>query len=1011
MMKMLVVAAFLPLSLWSAPKHVFSMSCKVTACNRELSTPEGKRRCVDWCRANGITKLWLESYRHTERVETELLEAERDYFRSQGFAVAGMITPTQLNDAPDGQKPPMVVCWSDPVARARLRAEVVRTAKIFDTVIVDDFLFTQCGDGCKRCRADKERRGIKDWGAYRRELMYEVARDEIVNPAKAANPQGQFIVKYPCWVGNWERNGYSPTREAELFGACWVGTETRDAGKDPFQACWIVGHTQRLTGGRCGGGWYDALDCTPEKFVEQAYYTILSGAKESFIHCYDYLLAADPGVTPFGEKADRSHACARLFEQKSAELRQLADFVATCTVGPAHMQANGVSVHEFRQGAKLFRARLNTKGETVEGLPPHGFALEEVKEARLRAVQLDLARQMETTTFVSNYIDKVSAFGINTIQLYLEARASTSVFSMPASEGYSKEALKGFVDHAAEKGVTVIPVVSLLGHAELFFRGDPALAPLSEEANGRSRWGSTQKSTFCLSNPATRDFLERHVAELCEIFKGPYFHVGFDESFNMGFCERCQPRFKPDGGDALFAEFVNWAHGVCKRNGKRMVMWDDFFGFHLSALEKVSNDILLEHWNYTANISSRGARFNFGGHSRTDWLDLYAKLGFETLTVNWYDVENVRTLADYARRYPTKGFVFGQWEDFQRHFHGAGPVRVLARVLMDLEPSRWQAEDAFVEAARRLFPSLTPAEVLAVAEIVESSPPRGPQGSVTARNGCRRGVQALADEVAIEVLKKSALKPSEGPVDDDPLCERAMLDDLILQGEAGLADELMARCAPLATDPRRTAEDIRAIKAALSAKRARLVAVVERRREQARKWRPGCGRDQTATIVANVIGGIDQALRLPETPAPKNEKRLDLCLTLVDYYGRPNWTISGRFTDGWRQIAKGGWKPARGEWAAFSKYITFTADEMPTEVKIGYDGYGAASLRYLQIEDRESIVRPAKVVSSEGAVTGAENLLADDTREAVFGVADAVGQVRDTSSVPPKASVVLSLRP
>jgi len=359
------------------PKHVFSLSCKVTACNRELSTDEGKRRCVDWCRANGITKLWLESYRHTERVASELLASERDYFRAQGFETCGMITPTQLNDAPAAdEKPPMVVCWSDPKARARLRDEVVRAAKVFDTVIMDDFLFTWCGANCSRCTAEKERRGIAEWDAFRRELLFDVCRDEIVGAAKAANPKAQFIIKYPCWWKDWTRNGYSPARQAELFGVCWVGTETRDAGPDPFQACWIVGHTQRLTGGRCGGGWYDALDCTPEKFLEQAYYTILSGVKESFIHCYDYLLAADPGVTPFGEKADRSHACARLFEKKSAELRKLADFVSLAEIGPAELKPNGVSEHVFRRDGKTYRARLNTKDITVDGLPPHGFSLQ-----------------------------------------------------------------------------------------------------------------------------------------------------------------------------------------------------------------------------------------------------------------------------------------------------------------------------------------------------------------------------------------------------------------------------------------------------------------------------------------------------------------------------------------------------------------------------------------------------------------------------------------------------------
>ena len=45
-------------------KHVFSMSCKVTACNGDLAAAEGRARAIAWWKKNNITKLWLESYRH-----------------------------------------------------------------------------------------------------------------------------------------------------------------------------------------------------------------------------------------------------------------------------------------------------------------------------------------------------------------------------------------------------------------------------------------------------------------------------------------------------------------------------------------------------------------------------------------------------------------------------------------------------------------------------------------------------------------------------------------------------------------------------------------------------------------------------------------------------------------------------------------------------------------------------------------------------------------------------------
>lgn len=342
--------------------HVFSMSCKVSAVTGDLAAPEGRAKAIAWWRKYGFTKIWLESYRHGVAAPSELLAEERDAFRAEGLEVCGMITPTMLNDpAPGAQEAQMVVCWSDPKARARLCDEVARAVRLFDTVIIDDFLFSGCGEGCGRCRADKATRGIADWGAYRRALMYEVCASDILPSAKAANPKAHLIIKYPCWYRHYAERGYDPARQAALFGECWIGTETRDANPEPLQACWIMAWMDALTEGRCGGGWYDALDCSPEKFVEQAGYTILGGAKESLVHCYDYLLADDPGRTPFGEKSDRSHACRKAFEGQVAWLRALADRVRGAERLSFEMLPSGVSSHLFRKNGEEFRIEMKCK--------------------------------------------------------------------------------------------------------------------------------------------------------------------------------------------------------------------------------------------------------------------------------------------------------------------------------------------------------------------------------------------------------------------------------------------------------------------------------------------------------------------------------------------------------------------------------------------------------------------------------------------------------------------------
>ena len=54
---------------------------------------------------------------------------------------------------------------------------------------------------------------------------------------------------------------------------------------------------------------------------------------------------------------------------------------------------------------------------------------------RIRAVQVDLARQMETVSFLKDYIDFIADHHYNALFLYLEWRIRTKTFDIGKDEG------------------------------------------------------------------------------------------------------------------------------------------------------------------------------------------------------------------------------------------------------------------------------------------------------------------------------------------------------------------------------------------------------------------------------------------------------------------------------------------------------------------------------------------------------------------------------------------------
>ena len=86
---------------------------------------------------------------------------------------------------------------------------------------------------------------------------------------------------------------------------------------------------------------------------------------------------------------------------------------------------------------------------------------------KIRAVQLDLARQMESMEFLKGFIDFIAENHYNTLFLYLEWRVRTKTFDIGKKDGYSAEELKEIIEYAETRGIDVIPGLAALGHAEL----------------------------------------------------------------------------------------------------------------------------------------------------------------------------------------------------------------------------------------------------------------------------------------------------------------------------------------------------------------------------------------------------------------------------------------------------------------------------------------------------------------------------------------------------------------
>jgi hypothetical protein len=253
-----------------------------------LSTAEGRQEALDFCHRLNISKVYVEVFRDGYQPDQQTLKTARDFFRESGLKVSGCVTTTGLGKPSSGWN--VAACYTNRGNQERL-SEVFRTAaKLFDEVMIDDFFFTDCQ--CSECAAAK---GNLSWEQYRDKLMVEMARDHVLAPARAVNPQVKVILKFPQWYDAFQDRGYVVDEETRLFDRVWVGTELRDPSSDEW------GHKQQYTGyfiyrwlkgigqEKTGGGWFDPYGTNPVNYLDQALITILAGAPETFLFHYGEL--------------------------------------------------------------------------------------------------------------------------------------------------------------------------------------------------------------------------------------------------------------------------------------------------------------------------------------------------------------------------------------------------------------------------------------------------------------------------------------------------------------------------------------------------------------------------------------------------------------------------------------------------------------------------------------------------------------------------------------------------
>ena len=274
-----------------------SVYCTAGDVLQHLATHDARQKVLRAIQPLNVSRLFLEGRRGDEYVAPDQLHAIREFFATKGIACSGGIATVPGANFGTRQTGDLAwLNWESTKTRASVAQFFTENAPVFDELIVDDFFAT--GDVSAESAAA---RGTRSWGDYRRDLLVSLIDPLIVTPTRKANPHARLIIKFPQWYDRFHLFGYDPSRMASPFDQVWVGTEVRNPQTQrmgfvqPTEGYMNFRWLTSIAGKKVRGAWFDHIECSAQNFVDQAYQSVLAGARELTLFHLGDIMEGHPG--------------------------------------------------------------------------------------------------------------------------------------------------------------------------------------------------------------------------------------------------------------------------------------------------------------------------------------------------------------------------------------------------------------------------------------------------------------------------------------------------------------------------------------------------------------------------------------------------------------------------------------------------------------------------------------------------------------------------------------------